>query len=114
MRAINTTLLTDCTLDKSPSSYLAIYLCRNYTQLISRPTLPFSGSAICLLSAAASHFNMTNHRWAKICLVSGVDYWSPVLQIIAPNEGSCPLWLFLVTSLAVNLDHDKNPLNKHP
>lgn len=62
MRVINTMLLTDYALDKSLSSYLAIYLCRNYTQLISRPTLPFSGSAMCLLSAAASHFKMTNHR----------------------------------------------------
>jgi hypothetical protein len=103
MRAINTTLLTDCALDKSLSSYL-----------ISRPTLPFSGSAMCLLSAAASHFKMSNHRWAKICLVSGVDYWSPILQIIAGNKGSCHGDCFLSRDLVVNLDHDKNPLNKHP
>jgi hypothetical protein len=72
MRVINTTLLAGCALDKSLSSYLAIYLCRNSTQLISRPKLPFSGSAMCPLSAAASHFKISNHRWPRYVLFRGL------------------------------------------
>lgn len=114
IRVINTTLLTDCALDKSPSSYLAICLCRNYTQLISRPTLPFSGSAMCLLSAAASHAKCPITVGPRYVLfrgsTTGVLFCRSLHAMKVAVHGDC----FLSRDLAVNLDHDKNSLSKHP